>query len=70
MSAKNKTKRKMDENVSSKATEHKECGITKIVEAESKKFCLFQPSNYGSNHYLIAQGMIWSNNSCAYDSIF
>ena len=33
---------------------------------------MLQPSRDDSNHYLIPQGMIWSwsNNSCAYDSIF
>ena len=68
MNTENKTKRKMDDNVSSKST--KSQTITKIVDPESKKICLFRPSSDGSNHYLIPQGMIWSNNSCAYDSIF
>ena len=68
MNTENKTKRKMDDNVSSKST--KSQTITKIVDPESKKICFLQPSSDGSNHYLIPQVMIWSNNSCAYDSIF
>ena len=68
MNTENKTKRKMDDNVSSKST--KSQTITKIVDPESKKICLFRPSSDGSNHYLIPQGMISSNNSCAYDSNF
>ena len=68
MSTENKSKRKVDDNVSSKPTKCQ--SISEVVEPESKKLCLFQPSTYDSNHYLISQGMIWSNNSCAYDSIF
>jgi hypothetical protein len=68
MNTENKNKRKMDDNVSSKPT--KIDTITKIVDPESKKICLFRPSSDCCNHYLIPQGMIWSNNSCAYDSIF
>jgi Helitron helicase-like domain at N-terminus/PIF1-like helicase len=71
MNSENKTKRKMDENVStvsSKQTKLKT--MTENVDPESKKICLSRPPSDGSNHYLIPQGMIWSNNSCAYDSIF
>ena len=70
MSTENKTKRKIDDNISRESTKLRTTGISKTVEPESKKICLFQPSDYGSNHHLIPQGMIWSNNSCAYDSIF
>ena len=68
MKTENKTKRKMDDDVSSELKKNQ--SFTKIVDPESKKLCLFRPSSDGSNHYLIPQGMIWSNNSCAYDSIF
>ena len=68
MNTGNKNKRKIDDNVSSKSTIFQ--NISKNVELNSKKLCLFQPSSDDSNHYLIPQGMIWSNNSCAYDSIF
>jgi hypothetical protein len=64
----NKNKRKMYENISDKPT--KVQSITKFGESERKKVCLPQPSDISSNHYLIPHGMIWSNNSCAYDSIF
>jgi hypothetical protein len=68
MNIENKSKRKMDENISNKLKISQ--SITKITEPESKKVCLHQPSIDDSNYYLIPQGMIWSNNSCAYDSIF
>lgn len=68
MSTENKTKHKLDDDVSSKPTKFQV--IKKFVEPDHKRLCLFQPSNDGSNHCLIPQGMIWSNNSCAYDSIF
>ena len=68
MNTNNKTKRKMDDDVSDKPT--KKQTITKFIEPESKRLCLLQPSRDSSNHYLMPQGMIWSNNSCAYDSIF
>ena len=68
MNIENKSKCKMDENISNKLKISQ--SITKITEPESKKVCLHQPSIDDSNYYLIPQGMIWSNNSCAYDSIF
>ena len=68
MNTENRSKRKMDDTVPSKPT--KSQTFTRIVDPESKKICLFRPSSEGSNHQLIPQGMIWSNNSCAYDSIF
>ena len=68
MNSNNKAKHKMDDNDSSKLT--KNYHITIFVEPERKKLCSYQPSNDCSNHYLIPQGMIWSNNSCAYNSIF
>ena len=67
MNTENKAKRKMDDNVSSEPTNFQT--VSKIVDPETKKICLFRPPSDGSNHYLIPQGMIWSNNSCAYDSI-
>ncbi|KAF8804316.1 hypothetical protein BYT27DRAFT_7107667, partial [Phlegmacium glaucopus] len=45
-------------------------GYCKKLEPVSKKPCLLQTLIDNINHYLIPQGMIWSNNSCAYDSIF
>ena len=68
MKTENKTKHKIDDDGSGKPTNIQT--ITKFVKPESKKLCLLQPTRDGSNHYLIPQGMIWSNNSCAYDSIF
>ena len=68
MNTENRSKRKMDDTVPSKPT--KSQTFTRIVDPESKKICLFRPSSEGSNHQLIPRGMIWSNNSCAYDSIF
>ena len=68
MNSNNKANCKMDDNDSSKLT--KNYHITNFVEPEKKKLCFYQPSNDYSNYYLIPQGMIWSNNSCAYDSIF
>ena len=68
MNSNNKAKCKTDDNNSSKLT--KNHYITNFLEPERKKLCFYQPSNDCSNHYLIPQGMILSNNSCVYDSIF
>ncbi|KAF8802162.1 hypothetical protein BYT27DRAFT_7113019 [Phlegmacium glaucopus] len=35
-----------------------------------KKTCLTQSPVQNENHYIVPQGFIWSNNSCAYDSSF
>jgi hypothetical protein len=67
MNTESETKHKIDDDGSGKPTNIQT--ITKFVEPESEKLCLLQHSRNGSNHYLIPQGMIWSNNSCAYDSI-
>ena len=68
MNSNNKAKHKMDDNDSSKLTKNHH--ITNFLEPERKKLCFYQSSSDCSNHYLIPQGMIWSNSSCAYDSIF
>ncbi|KAF8814122.1 hypothetical protein BYT27DRAFT_7219925 [Phlegmacium glaucopus] len=55
----NKKKRKVDDNI---------CNKPKMSKGTVKKL---EPTLIDNiNHYLIPQGMIWSNNSCAYDSIF
>ena len=41
-----------------------------IIEPKVKKVCLSPTSIESENHYLVPRGMIWNNNSCAYDSIF
>ena len=70
MSTENKSKHKMDDSISIEPKQIQ--SITKDVEPESKKLCLSHSSSLsnGSSYNLIPQGMIWSNNSCAYDSIF
>ena len=70
MSTENKSKCKMDDSISIEPKQIQ--SITKVVEPESKKLCLSHSSSLsnGSSYNLIPQGMIWSNNSCAYDSIF
>ncbi|KDR79825.1 hypothetical protein GALMADRAFT_1360531 [Galerina marginata CBS 339.88] len=35
-----------------------------------KKKCIQEPSSQDGNHYIVPQGFIWSNNSCAYDASF
>ena len=63
----NKKKRKADENVPKTGKV-----VVKNNQSLLKKPCLSQTqtSEDRSNHYLIPHGMTWSNNSCAYDSIF
>ena len=63
-----KKKWKIEDNISSKLN------ITpttaEIIELKAKKVHLSSTSIESGNHYLVPRGMIWSNNSCAYDSIF
>ena len=44
--------------------------MAEIIEPKFKKVCLSSTSIEYEIHYLIPRGIIWSNNSCAYDSIF
>jgi len=64
----NKKKRKIVDNISS--TLNISLATAEIVEPKVKKVCLSRASIESGNHYLIPRGMIWSNNSCAYDSVF
>ena len=65
-------KRKILDDTSEHPETQKETNILmdKIV---LKKTCLRQSrqsSDQNEDHYIVPQGFIWSNNSCAYDSIF
>jgi hypothetical protein len=72
MKSENKMKRKTNDTSSNKKQHNIDDTAkgVKRVEPVSKKICLHQLSIDSSNHYLTPRGMIWSNNSCAYDSIF
>jgi hypothetical protein len=64
----NKKKRKIEDNISSKLNISPT--TAEIIEPKAKKVRLSSNSIESGNHYLVPRGMIWSNNSCAYDSIF
>jgi len=68
ISVENKKKRKIEDDISNKFNISP--ATADIIEPKVKKVCLSSTSIESQNHYLVPRGMIWSNNSCAYDSIF
>ena len=64
----NKKKRKIEDNISSKLDTS--LATAEIIEPKAKKVCLSSTVIESGNHYSVPRGMIWNNNSCAYDSIF
>ena len=70
MDNENKKKQKINNSTSDCPSKVIHCPSKKKIEPTNKKLCMTQASTDRSNHYLMPRGMIWSNNSCAYDSIF
>ena len=64
----NKKKREIENNIYNKLDISP--ATAEIIEPKAKKFCLSSTLIENGNHYLVPRGMIWSNNSCAYESIF
>ena len=64
----NTKKQKIEDNIYSKLNISP--AMAEIIEPKFKKVCLSSTSIEYEIHYLIPRGIIWSNNSCAYDSIF